>query len=156
MTIMEKKPEARPGALENAADAAITWRYIAPAGHTLDMCQRPDYWRNVTRECGQQRVVGRHAWSRIEIIAEDGTWEAELRILTVANGLVHTRLLREWTAPQKPGRKPNVPDGYTVEHITGNGWRALDPNGAPVAVNQTTEDDATRAAYAHSKQSKGG
>jgi hypothetical protein len=156
MTIMDKTPEARPGSLENAGDAAVTWRYLAPGGHTLEMCQRPDYWRNCSREVGQQRVLGRHAWNRIEIISEDGTWEAELRVLSVANGLVQTRLLREWTAPQKPGRKPNVPDGYKVEHISGNGWRALDAHGAPVVVNQTTEDDALRAAYAHAKQAKGG
>jgi len=155
MTIMDKKPEARPGSFENAADAAIIWRYMAPAGHTLEMCQRPDYWRNVTRECGQQRVLNRPAWNRIEIIAEDGSWEAELRVMSISNGLVQTRLLREWAAPSKPGRKPNLPDGYVVEMISGNGWRALDPNAQPVAVNQITEDDAVRAAYAHAKKARG-
>lgn len=148
----DKKPEARPGTLEVLHDASVSWRYIAPSGHTLEMCQRADYWRNLIRECGQQRVIGRHAWNRIEIIAEDGTWEADLRILSVADGLVHTRLIREWNAPAKPGKKPALPEGYTVEHIPSNGWRALDPNGAPIVTNQPIEDDAIRAAATHARK----
>lgn len=150
--IIDKTPEARPGSLEVAHDASVTWRYIAPAGHTLEMCQRPDYWRNLNRECSQQRVVGRHAWNKIEIIAEDGTWEAELRILSVADGLVSTRLIREWNAPSKPGKKPVLPEGYKIEHLPSNGWRALDPNGLPIATNLPIEDDAIRAASQHSKK----
>ncbi len=153
---MEKKSEARPGSLDNLNDCSVTLRYFAPAGHTLADCQRPDYWRNVTREAGQQRVPNRHAWNKIEIIAEDGTWEAELRILSVDAGLVHTRTLREWYAPSKPGRKPSVPDGYSIEHIRDNGWRAVDPHGEPVAQRLATEDMAVRAAADHAKKSKGG
>lgn len=150
--MIERKPEARPGSLEPVHDASITLRYFAPSGHSLEMCQRPDYWRNVVKEAGQQRVFGRHAWNRIEILAEDGTWEAELRVLSAADGLVHTRVIREWAAPAKPGRKPNIPDGYQIEHIPGNGWRVLDTNGTPIATNLPVEDDAIRAAAAHSKK----
>lgn len=153
--MLDKTPEARPGSLEVSHDASIAWRYLAPAGVTLDQCQRPDYWRNVTRECAQQRVHGRNSWNRIEIIAEDGTWEAELRVLSVVDGLVQTRLIREWNAPARPGRKAAVPEGYVVEHILNNGWRALDPKGVIIASNMTIEDDATRAASAHAKKAKG-
>ncbi len=152
---MDKKIEARPGSLDVVYDASVIWRYLAPAGHTLEMCQRPDYFRNVVKEAGMQRVLGRHAWNKIEIIAEDGTWEAELRVLSVVEGalpLVNTRLLREWHAPVKPGRKPAVPEGYAVEHIANNGWRALDPNGQIIAANLTIEDDAIRAAATHAKK----
>lgn len=149
---MEKRPEAKPNSLEPAQDAATTWRYFAPAGVTLEMVQRPDYWKNAVRELGQQRVPGRHAWNKIEVISEDGTWEAELRVTSVAQGLVVTRLLREWAAPVRAGRKPNLPDGYVVEHIPSNGWRALAPGGDLVATNQTIEADAIRAAYDHSKK----
>lgn len=148
--MMELTP-ARPGVLELATDAAATWRYMAPPGHSLEMCQRPDYWRNCLRELGQQRIGGRHAWNKIEIIAEDGTWEAELRVVAVGDGLVQTRLLREWSAPKTPGRKPALPDGYRVEHIEGNGWRALDPNGAIVRDKLQTEEMAVRAASQHAR-----
>ena len=47
-----EKIEARPGSLEPLNDASVTWRYTAPAGHTLEECQRPDYWRHGIRELG--------------------------------------------------------------------------------------------------------
>lgn len=153
--MLAKLPEARPGSMEVLHDASVTWRYIAPVGHTLEMVMRPDYWRNVTRETGQQRVPGRHAYNRIEVLAEDGTWEADLRVMSVADGLVQVRLLREWNAPARPGRKPSVPDGYIVEHIPNSGWRVLDPHGAVIAAQLTTEEDATRAASAHARKAKG-
>ena len=152
---MEKAPTARPGSLENIADASITWRYFAPAGVTLEMCSRPDYWSNCIRELGQQRVNSKHAWNKIEIIAEDGTWEAELRVLSATAGLVTTRVIREWHLPARPGRKPNLPDGYTVEFIPANGWRALDSRSAVVADRLPVEEEAIRAASAHAKAASG-
>jgi hypothetical protein len=151
----ENKPEARPGSLEPAIDASITWRYLAPAGVTLEMCQAPDYWGNCVRELAQQRVFGRNSWNKIEIIAEDGTWEAELRVLSVKDNLVHTRLLREWSEPAKAGRKAGMPQGYTVEHVPENGWRAIDPKGNILIEKQTVEDDAIKAARDHAKKFAG-
>ena len=148
----EKAPECKPNGIEVLNDAAITLRHIAPPGITLEMVQRPDYWRNVIREVGQQRIVGRHAFNRIEVLAQDGSWEAELRVMSAADGLATTRLLREWHAPTKPGRKPSLPEGYIVEHIANNGWRGLDPNGAIVAALLTTEDEAIRAVANHAKK----
>lgn len=152
---MDNTTQARPGSLENAYDASVTWRHIAPRGVTLEHCREPAYWRNVTREAGMQRVIGRHAWNRIEILAEDGTWEAELRVLSVADGLVHTRTIRAWHADTKP--KADAPEGYAVEHIDGNGWRAVDPAGAILAEKKTTRDQALSAAIDHAtKARKGG
>ena len=146
------KNEAKPGTLDNLNDASVTLRYFAPRGHTLEDCQRPDYWRAVIRECGQQRVPNRHAWNKIEILAEDGSWEAELRILSVAEGLVHTRLLWDWKQAVTPGRVAKDPDGYVIEHIANNGWRVLDENGTEVAAKLTTRDAAVLAAKQHAKK----
>ena len=155
MSLMEKAPEARPGSLDVAHDASITWRYMAPAGHTLEMCKRPDYWKNVIREVGQQRTIGRHAWNRIEIIAEDGTWEADLRVLGIdGSNLVTTRVIREWTDP-KAAVKLAVPKGYLVEHITGNGWRALAPGGDIILTGKATEQAAIADAIDHVRRAKG-
>lgn len=151
---MDRKTEARPGSLDNAYDASITLRYLAPHGHTLDDCKRPDYWRNVVKEAGQQRIIGRHAWNRIEIIAEDGTWEAELRVISAGDGLVHTRVLRAWHAERKS--EAAAPDGYTVEHVGGNGWRALDPKSAILAEKKSSRDEALAAAVEHHRKAKGG
>lgn len=149
---MDKKPEARPGSLESLHDSSMTWRYLAPPGVTLEMCRDPNYWRNVTRECGQARVAGRGAWNKIEIIAEDGSWEAELRIVSVGDGLVTTRVLRHWagdTVDEKP-----APEGYKVEHIPGNGWRALDGRNQTLTEKRASRDDALQAAVRHHEKSR--
>lgn len=148
--------EARPGTLEHLQNVSITLRYVAPLGHMLEDCLRKDYWKNLTRECSQQRIPGKHAWNRIEIIAEDGTWEAELRILSVGPDYVETRLLREWRQPaEKVARKPKAPAGYTVEMVGGNGWRAMAPKGLVVAEKLLTEAEAVKAAEAHASRMKG-
>lgn len=147
-----KHIEARAMALEVLHDASVTLRYLAPSGHTLEMCQRPDYWRNNLRELGQQRVVNRNSFNRIEILAEDGSWEAELRVISIADGLVNFRVLREWQATNKPGRKATAPDGYVIEHIPSNGWRAMAPSGVMVAGKLTLQDDAIQAAIDHAKK----
>lgn len=151
---MDKKPECKPSpvGLENVADASLTWRHIAPVGITLEHVTDLTYWKNVTRELGQSRVVGRNPFNKIEVIAEDGTWEAVLRVLSVQDGLVRVRVLSHWEAERRPGRKPNLPDGYVVEFIPQNGWRALDPKGGIIAAGEALEDDALRAAASHAKK----
>ncbi len=151
----DRKIEARPSSLEPVSDASLFWRHLAPPGVTLEMVRRPDYWRNCIKECGQTRTAGRPSFNRIEVIAEDGTWEAELRVLSAADGLVQTRLLRQWEPESRPGRKPLVPEGYTVEHIRDNGWRALDPNGIVLSSRLPLEEDAVRAASHHARKAKG-
>lgn len=149
---MDKKPEARPASLEALQDASITWRYVAPPGVSLEMCQRPEYWSQVTRECSQRRVAGRPSWNRIEIIADDGSWEADLRILAVdaPAGRVFTRTIREWHEKKRPGRKASLPDGFRVEHITERGWRVVDDRGVVLISEVTIEQDAVDFAVAAS------
>jgi len=154
---------ARPGSLEPQHDSSLSWRYIAPVGDTLDDVTHPEYFRNHIRECSMTRVAGRHAWNRIEVIAEDGSWEADLRIVSVdKDGLrVMTRVIREWPmkpaavekAPEKPPER-QPPEGYTVEHIQGNGWRALDRNAAVLVDKRTTRDAALQAAVEHHNKGK--
>ena len=152
---MEKKPEARPGSLDNQFDAAVIWRYMAPAGHTIEDCCRSDYWRNVIREVSQQRINQRHAFNRIEILAEDGTWEAEIRIMAVDGHDVTARLLRQWPEPTKAVQtKVEAPEGYTVEHVSGNGWRALEPGGTTLIEKRTTRDEALNRALDHSRKAQ--
>lgn len=148
-------PTARPGTLDLQHDASFTYRYIAPPGHTLEHCSHPEYFRHNERACGFTRSGSKNAWNKIEIIAEDGSWEADLRILSVANGLVETRVIRHWETQAKPGRKPSVPDGYKVEHIQDHGWRALDRFGEPIVQKQPTEDKALAAAIDHNRRAKG-
>lgn len=145
---------ARPGSLDSATDAAITWRYMVPPGHTLEDCMRPDYFKNCVREAGYQRIAGRHAWNKIELLADDGTWEAMLRVMSVGDGLVTTRLLSHWQ--EEPKKKlGQVPDGYRVEFIKENGWRALEPGGAMLGEKLPTKAEATDLAINHATKARG-
>lgn len=91
--------QAKPGTLENLHDCSVTLRHIAPIGTTLADVLRPDYWYNNVREVSQQRVHGRHAFNKIEVLSESGGWEAELRVMSVEGNMVETRLLRQWPEP---------------------------------------------------------
>lgn len=152
---MTNSKAARPGTLESAYDAAIVWRYMAPAGHTLEDCLEKDYWRNALREVGMQRIHGKPAWNRIEIIAEDGTWEAELRVVSVSGETVQTRTIRAWREQLAKAPAPE-PEGYTVEYISGNGWRALDRNASAITEKRASRDEALLAAVEHNRRAKGG
>lgn len=155
------KHNALPGSLETAHDVSITYRYIVPAGHTLEMCRDPEYWKHNLRECNQQRIGGRHAWNKIELLAVDGQWEAMLRIISVdlQNGIVETRLLSQWPEPVKaaaPVVEAEAPKGYRVEFIEGNGWRAIEPGGTTLIEKRPARDEAVRRAIEHNSKVKGG
>lgn len=148
---------ALPGSLETAHDVSITYRYMAPVGHTIEMCCDPDYWKHNLRECNQQRIGGRHAWNKIEIVSVDGTWEALLRIMSVdiQNGRVSTRLLSQWPASTQPAvdtQDAPIPDGYRIDFIEGNGWRAIEPGGTTLIEKRPSRDDAVRRALEHASK----
>lgn len=154
---MSDKVFARPSSLEMLHEAALAMRYIAPAGHTLEMVMAPDYFKNNARECKHSRVPGRNPWNRIEVIADDGTWEADLRIVSVSeHGHVEMRLLRHWELPAKVGRKPTLPGGYKVEHVHEQGWRAIDRNGDVIASKLSNEGKALDAAIEHNRKAMAG
>lgn len=153
--MLDKTAEARPGTIENLQNVSVTLRYVAPLGHMLEDCLRKDYWKNLTRECSQQRIPGRHAWNRVEIIAEDGSWEAELRILAVGPDHVEMRLLREWRQPAEKAARKAKSDGYKVEMVPGNGWRAVGPKNFVIAEKLLTEAEAQKAAEDHAARMKG-
>lgn len=148
--------EARPNSLENINDAAVTWRHIAPVGVTLADVQEPTYWVHVVRELAQQRVVGRKSFNRIEVLADDGSWEAELRVMNVVDEgtvrRVETRLLRQWPVAGVAVQKLTTPPGYKVEHVANRGWRVIDEAGATIKSNLPTEEDAIRFAQGHAKK----
>lgn len=150
--MLDKKPVARPSLLDMAQDASIVWRYLAPVGTTIEMCLAPEYWAQCSRELGQTRVIGRHAWNKLEIISEDGTWEAELRVITAEPDRVFVRLLRYWQSD----RVTKLPAGYDVAHVPGNGWRVMNHQGAILTEKLATEDEAVRFAHRHSSPPKRG
>ncbi len=140
---------AKANSIEMAGDASITWRHFAPAGATVEDCESPNYWQNVVREIGQERVAGRHSWNKIEIIAVDGTWEATLRVVSVESPRIYTRRLSYWT--DADAKLPTMPKGYSVEYVDQNGWRGFDQFGNQITEKKATKADAIRICTEHAK-----
>lgn len=76
----EKKmpPKLHYGRLHK--DEASIWRRLAadiPAGTTLETILQPEYWAHYVREIEPTNII--------TAFCEDGTWEAELRVMYVDN-----------------------------------------------------------------------
>lgn len=138
--------ECKPHQLGVDHERRVTWFHEAPAGSTIEQVCEPAYWRTVWRE------FSRGKWPEIRVVCEDGSWHAMLCVYGWGEGFAKVSVL--WKAEPRgiPGRKPNTPEGYRVEYIKGQGWRALDPAGDVICQNQMVEEEATRIAAAHAKQ----
>lgn len=143
---------ARSGALALAHECSSTYLYIVPNGHTLEACQRPDYWKDNVLPLSRARYVGQNPWHKIELIADDGTWEAMLRVVGVSDGLVTVRVIYERSYADKTATPLKLPDGYKVEHIPTKGWRALDRHSSIITAGAALERDAIRAAVQHARK----
>lgn len=139
------KPVCKPHELLIAAERRYHHLHIAPAGTTLEQVCDPTYWSSVANE------FKRAPWALIEIIADDGSWEADLRVFAIGDGFAKVRVRNSWAYADKPGRKPALPDGYKVEHLPTQGWRAMSPNGEVVAERKQVEMEAVRAAADHAR-----
>lgn len=98
------------------------------------------FWANAWK-----RFEGREG-STVDFLAEDGSWDAEARVLKVDDGKVHFRILRDW---REPASDIEVPKGYRVEFIAEHGWRAIDPAGTVVADRRPAKTDVLTAALDH-------
>jgi hypothetical protein len=140
-----QRHECKPHQLLIDQERRVTWFHEAPHGVTLEQVLEPVYWRSVWRE------FQRGKWPEIRVVAEDGSWDALLKVFGWGEGFAKVAVL--WKAEVKgvPGRKPNTPEGYRIEYIKGQGWRSLDPAGDVICQNQMVEDEALRIAAQHAK-----
>lgn len=98
------------------------------------------YWANAWK-----RFEGKES-STVEFLAEDGSWEAEARILKAEPGKVQFRVLRLW---REEPTGIETPEGYRVEFIAESGWRAVDPAGSVVIAARAMKAEALTAALDH-------
>lgn len=140
-------PVCSPHALRDRHSVCLDMVHIVPSGLSLDDVLAPSYWRNAWK------VLERKEMSTIELISDDNTWEARVRVLAVSEGVVKLRVVSKWEPEKKAGPKPAAPDGYRVEFISGKGWRAVDPAGVEIGT-EPTEPEAITLAQAHAKKSR--
>lgn len=127
--------------LQERASAVIQFLHVVPPGISLETALSRDYWRNAWK------LLETKPRSTIDLIADDNAWEATVRILSAKDGDVQFRIITEWHAEKVS--KAAIPEGYRVEHMTGKGWRALDPVGVIVVEGVPVEAEAVASAQEH-------
>jgi hypothetical protein len=138
-----KKPAASPHQLQDSRSVKLELFHVVPSGLSLDAVLDPSYWRNAWK------VLDGKTNSTIELVAEDGAWEAMARVLSAKDGIVKLRVVSKWEADRS---KASVPDGFKVEFIPGKGWRALDTDNTVIVDGEPAEADAIAAAVARAKK----
>jgi hypothetical protein len=132
-----------PKRITRAEVARVTRFLSVPPGTTRDMCLDPDYWVHL----GSTLKVD----DRIEILAQDGTFDLDLRVISLdpRGYWAQVRLLREWVQPDgakkeaQPKAWPDA-DGYRIEWSTPttHKWRIIDRAGQIVSRGHASEADA--------------
>lgn len=125
-----------------------------PHGLTLDDVRKPIFWAHHAANMALNAIV--------EIVAEDGTFDAEFRIIGKGVGLIELRPLRVWQAekaqakPMPVGEKKDVPEGYLVNFAPAHKWRVStkDPH-LIVSKDHPSEAAAIEAAIAHAAKAAG-
>lgn len=135
-----------PWDLKQKHSALLEFVHIVPPGVTLETALSSSYWRNAWK------VLEGKKYSTIDLLADDGSFDVTVRILDATATSMEFRVVREWEPKRAPGRKPNVPNGYTVEHLPDQGWRAVAPDGTVLIEKKASEDDALKAALNHARK----
>lgn len=111
------------------------WFLEVPAGTTLEDVLLPSYWAHIARKL--------RAKALILVYAEDGTWEAELRVRDVGAQTAQVGVIRQnrWDtaiAAQEFG-------DFIIEHTVADGWRIRRKSDGSVPVKGFTTKDGVLA-----------
>lgn len=108
--------------LKAHAFAWTTYAYSVPAETPFQALLIPETWRDVA---GDLRVG-----DRIDCMAIDGTFDAELRVVTKGEQYVKMRVIRYWDSSMVEQDDVKVSsDGFEVTWGGPNGkWRVVGPN----------------------------
>ncbi len=139
----------------------ITHRVImVKPGTTPEMVLDPDFWVHGSLQTeGYASGSILKVWDRIEVLAEDGSFDLELRCVAIdARGYwAQMRLLNWWPKslrvknewlelPDKTSVQQRAdPDGYVVEHAGAHKWRIVDRAKQIVDRGYPSEADAWAA-----------
>lgn len=129
-------------ALKKHDFAWTTYAYSVPADTPFEALLVPETWAHVA---GTLRIG-----DRIDCVAVDGSFDAELRVAAKGDQYVKMRVLRYWDANDVPETTSSElsSDGYEVTWGGPNGkWRVVGPNKevVPSLTGFTSRDDAEEA-----------
>ena len=118
-----------------------------PAGVTLDMVLKPPFWAHHVNRLQVNDVI--------EAVSEDGSFDAELRVVAKAPGFARVRVLRVWQSDEAPavvapeGDMPVSKDLPRIEFTKTRKFRLLGFDGSEVKTGIPSRGEAERelAAY---------
>ncbi len=111
------------GAIQGLAEYSRSVYFVTiPRKFTFEDVLDPSFWRHAT-------ILRPN--DRLELVAEDGSWDADVRVTAASPGFAILRVLREWRAPvdalQGEAGEP------TVGFVPQSGWVLFGADGAPIA-----------------------
>ena len=136
---MTKAIHCKPIDFQQAHERRFYFLHIAPPGVTLAMVMEPEYWSAVGGD------ISRTRFPMIEVIAEDGTWDALLRVTASDKDYAKTRIIWKWEETAANVTEA-LPRATRVEYVERNGWRALGPDNVVIAEKLATRAEAATAA----------
>jgi hypothetical protein len=128
------------------------WFVLVPTGVTVEQLTVPSFWAH------QVSKLRKH--DRVEAVAEDGSFDVELRVIDKDVGFAKMRILREWRNPEMavPSNKEQYSDKPhhfpCVDYKAASGWRVIGFDGNVVKENLASEADALLALQSYNERSR--
>lgn len=104
----EHQPALQVGKVQLATSVWRTHAVIVPAGTDIETVMVPSYWKHHVNAVSGNDII--------EVVAEDGTWEASFRVRMTGPGEVHLALRSKLEYDTEEMLEPN--DTYTVKWIS--------------------------------------
>jgi len=109
---------------------------VIPPGVTLDEVMTGDYWVHVRKRLRVNDVM--------EVVAADGSFDADLRILSInqASGDIRFRVLRNVAGTPADAAKPVPAERYEAKHKRLGQWHIIEKATGAVVVDGLSKDEA--------------
>ena len=131
-----QKKVLAPGLLHHRADFIRNhYALMVPVGYTLDDLLLPEAWLHATKL---------KRFDRVEVIAVDGSFDADLRVEMVGQGFCQMRVLRAWF-PELESASEVAAAGARVGFSPMSKWRVFGVDGAEMMRGYLTKADAEMA-----------
>ena len=131
-----QKKVLAPGLLHHRSDfVRNSYAVMVPVGWTLDDLLLPESWLH---------AVKLKRFDRVECIAVDGSFDADLRVESVGQGFAQMRVLRSWSPELEPASEV-VAAGARVGFSPMSKWRVYGLDGLEMARGYASKADAELA-----------
>lgn len=125
--------------LRDYAYSTHFYRARVSEGETLEVVKRPDFWAHCTKLL---KIA-----DRVEILADDGSWEWQGRVIKKVGPEVYLRETFLWQSDGSDVVAPPKPDNYIVEWAgPAHKWRISSGAGANV-LKHSFEDKSSAEQY---------